>query len=241
MKNPRIYIDTQINLDQILNLAKAPSHYLGSVLRMKEHDQVRVFNGDGGYYQCAVQFANKKNVSLNILQFFDESRESNLQTHIGLGMSLGDRMEYAIQKASELGVSQITPLITSRSELKLKGEKLQKKLNRWQQVAISSCEQNGRNVVPTINTPMLIEQFVELEQDSCKLVLHHRDATNIKDIEQNQNVCALIGPEGGLTQDEINLAIKHGFTATTLGPRILRTETAPVVLLSVLQTLWGDF
>jgi len=241
MKNPRIYIDTQINIGEVLALEKAPSHYLGSVLRMKEQDNVRVFNGEGGYYQCNVNFANKKNVSLNILEFIEESRESNLQTHIGLGMSLGDRMEYAIQKASELGVSQITPLITSRSELKLKGEKQQKKMQRWQQVAISSCEQNGRNVVPTINAPIHIEQFVSEQKNACKLVLHHRDATNIKDIEQNESVSALIGPEGGLTQDEIELAIKHGFTATTLGPRILRTETAPVVLLSVLQTLWGDF
>ncbi|BCE03119.1 16S rRNA (uracil(1498)-N(3))-methyltransferase [Marinicellulosiphila megalodicopiae] len=241
MKNPRIHVESDIKVGESLALDKTASHYLGSVLRSKENDSVRIFNGDGIEYQCEVSFANKKNVTLNVISVIDGVKESPLSIHIGLGMSLGDRMEYAIQKACELGVTQITPLTTQRSELKLKADKQEKKLQRWQQVAISSCEQNGRNVVPVINSPISFEQFIQIEQDACKLVLHHRDATDIKTMEAASNIVALIGPEGGLTQDEIDQAIKQNYTAITMGPRILRTETAPVVLLSVLQTLWGDF
>ena len=153
-------------------------------------------------------------------------------------------MDYAIQKATELGVNEITLLTSERCEVKLNDEQEEKRAKRWQQVAISACEQCGRATIPTLHPILSIEDFLEqgVPEQTLALVLHHRDTQDLASIQPPpEKVTLLIGPEGGLTSEEIDAAKQCGFKACTLGPRVFRTETAPVASLAVLQWLWGDF
>lgn len=155
-------------------------------------------------------------------------------------MSRGERMDWAIQKATELGVAQITPLFTERCEVRLNDERAQKRLEHWQQIAISACEQCGRSKVPVIHAPQLLKDWQASVQADLKLVLHPV-AQSLTQHATPHTLAFLIGPEGGLTEGEVAQAAEYGFQPARLGPRVLRTETAPVVALSVAQQLWGDF
>ena len=152
-------------------------------------------------------------------------------------------MDFTVQKATELGIHHITPLWSERCGVKLKGDRLEKKLQHWQKVAISACEQCGRNDVPTIHTPMHAVEWAQYNQAQEKLILHTRDqaALNERTGTPPESVALLIGPEGGFTDEEVQQVINTGFKGLTLGPRILRTETASLAALSVLQFAWGDF
>ena len=145
-----------------------------------------------------------------------------------------------MQKATELGVTEITPLFTERTEVKLQGERLAKKIQHWQQICISACEQSQRNVIPSINSAVNFEEYIKNESAELKRILHHRSDGHLKNTKPSQNIALLIGPEGGLSDPEIESALSHGFDALTLGPRVLRTETAPIVALSVVQYQFGD-
>ena len=149
-------------------------------------------------------------------------------------------MDWVLQKATELGVTSITPLFTERTEVRLKGERLDKKQQHWQQILISACEQCQRNRLPELNSACALEDWIPQAQDGLRYVLHHRSDGGLPDNPQRQPVSLLIGPEGGLSDDEISAAQAHQFKALTLGPRVMRTETAPIAALSVLQFLWGD-
>ena len=149
-------------------------------------------------------------------------------------------MDTVLQKATELGVTAVTPLFSDRTEVKLKGERETKKLAHWRQVAISACEQSGRNRLPIVNEPRpLADWFAECEGE-IRFVLHHRGTGHKAPDKPPRSIDLLIGPEGGLTEDEIEAAIAHGFAPMTLGPRVLRTETAPLAALAILQARWGD-
>lgn len=243
MRNPRIYTASTLVLDEPCTLDEHASKHISKVLRMKTGDALRLFNGDGNDYQSSIIHADKKTVTVTPESQQSVPNESSLQTHLAIVMSRGDRMDYAIQKSIELGVNEITPLTSVRCEVKLSGERADKRIAHWQQVAISACEQCGRSTIPTIHTIQTFEQFVNkgLNEREVGLVLHHRDTQNLKSIEKPNQVKLLIGPEGGLDQNEIALAQEHGYLACTLGPRVFRTETAPVASLAVLQWLWGDF
>tara|TARA_R110000782_G_scaffold102686_5_gene189917 strand:+ start:36 stop:506 length:471 start_codon:yes stop_codon:yes gene_type:complete len=155
-------------------------------------------------------------------------------------MSRGDRMDWAIQKVVELGVNQITPLMTERCEVKLQGERADKRQAHWQQVAISACEQCGRSVIPTVYPPVTLDMWMTDLQADLKLVLHHRTEESLARLQPPASLALLIGPEGGLSDDEITRAQTNGFKPTRFGPRVLRTETAPVAALALAQHLWGD-
>ena len=240
MRIPRLYADIPLAPQQIVELPEDSSHYLSKVLRLTEGAALTLFNGQGGYYDGEIQRISKKSVSVLLTQQHTIEHESPLHTHLGIAISKGDRMEWVMQKATELGINQITPLISQRIELKLKGERLEKKLQHWQKIAISACEQSGRNQVPTVNKLLPIDQWLSTVQAEKKLVLHHRNNQTLNANESINSVALLIGPEGGLTEDEINNAVQCGFDALQLGPRVLRTETAPLVALTLLQSLWGD-
>ena len=166
--------------------------------------------------------------------------ESSLQIHLGQGLSRGERMDWAIQKATELGVAEITPLFTERCEVRLNDERMQKRLEHWQQIAISACEQCGRSKVPVIHVPQSVKDWQAAVQADLKLVLHPV-AQPLTEHAAPSTLAFLIGPEGGLTDAEVAHAAEQGFLPARLGPRVLRTETAPIVALSVAQQLWGDF
>lgn len=244
MRIPNIYTETALTVNSETELDANAAQHIAKVLRMKKGFKLKLFNGDGYYYDAELSLVDRRAVRAAIAERVPCDSESNLKTHLAIVMSRGDRMDYAIQKATELGINQITPLSSERCEVKLDDGREDKRIKRWQQVAISACEQCGRAYIPRINPVLTFDQFLEKPQapDVLSLVLHHRDTQDLTSIQPPPSkVTLLIGPEGGLTAEEIDYAKQQGFQACTLGPRVFRTETAPVAALSVLQWLWGDF
>jgi 16S rRNA (uracil1498-N3)-methyltransferase len=208
---------------------------------MNSGQLVTLFNGQGGEYTAELVEAKKGKATVTINSFNQVDRESSLSIHLAIGISRGERMDWIVQKATELGVSEITPLFTERCEVKLSGDRLDKKVGHWQQVAISACEQSQRNRIPSVNTPIKLEQWQQDCEASLKLVLHHRTEKSLGDmLAPSAEIALLIGPEGGLSEREIEQAISLDFSSLALGPRVLRTETAPLAAISILQSLWGD-
>lgn len=219
------------------------AHHLLRVLRAQSGERLVLFNGEGGCYDAELAGVGKKSATARILGFSADDRESPLCTHLGQVMSRGERMDYAIQKATEMGVSVITPLFSERCELKLRGEeRADKKLEHWRQIAISACEQCGRNRLPQINPPLPLDQWLTETEEVARYVLAPSVSGGPAPTSDGpKSVALLIGPEGGLSEAEISRAVNAGFAPWQLGPRVLRTETAPVAALSVLQWLYGDY
>jgi len=242
MRIPRIFIDTELNENTVVILPDSTFQHLCKVLRLKSDHPLRVFNGKGGQFYATLCDVEKRSASISIAQFEPLNNESPIQVTIGQTLSRGERMDYAIQKAVEAGVYAIQPLFSERCEVKLQNDRVEKRLQHWQQIAISAAEQCGRGIIPIVYPPKELNNWVGECNEMLKLALHHHSAKPITNFEHpsNNQVCLLIGPEGGLTENEVQLAENKGFNAITLGPRVLRTETAPVVALSVINTLWGD-
>ena len=241
MRIPRVYSPQSISIGDRIQLESGPARHLTSVLRMVAGQEIVLFNGQGGEYRGQLVEAKKGFAAVQITAFEAIDRESPLSIHLAIGISRGERMDWIVQKATELGVREITPLFTQRCEVKLTGDRLVKKLQHWQQVAISACEQCQRNRVPRINSAVALEHWDHHRPQDLKLVLHHRTEVRLRHIEQTpQSICLLIGPEGGLADQEIASAIDLGFQPMALGPRVLRTETAPLAAISLLQGQWGD-
>ena len=241
MRIPRLYVPIPLSPDASFILPEEQSHYIGKVLRMKSGDQLILFNGEGGEYDACLTDIQKKSITVQTSLFRDINNESTLSIHLGLALSKGDRMDFAIQKSTELGVSEITPIISDRTELKLSGDRLIKKVQHWQKIAISACEQCSRHIPPTINTPISLNDWLTHTKSDISFVLHHRTTKAIESFSETpNNIALLIGPEGGLTVDEISLAEENNFNALRLGPRVMRTETAPIAAISILQYRWGD-
>lgn len=243
MRIPTIYTDIELVEQTETELNANAAHHIANVLRMKNNDQVKLFNGSGYFFLATLTQVTKKKVVIQVNSAEKANSESLLHTHLGQVMSRGDRMDYAIQKSTEMGVNEITPLTSERCELKLKSDREAKRLAHWQQVAISAAEQCGRATVPTIHPITSLNDWVTQQSSTgLSLVFHHRDTQNLTQIQTPpSHVNLLIGPEGGLTSAEIEHARQSNFLACTFGPRVMRTETAPVACLSILQWLWGDF
>lgn len=241
MRVPRIFTPQDLSLGATVSLEEGPSRHIAKALRMGPGRELTLFNGDGCEYTAIIHEVGKKVTQVEITGHNKTNRESPLHSHLAIAVSRGERMDWVLQKATELGVSEITPLFSSRTEVKLTGPRLEKKQQHWQQILISSCEQCQRNRIPTLNPSQSLSQFLASPPEGLKLVLHHRDSASLNDYDSVESACLLIGPEGGLSADEISLAQDQGFAALTIGPRVLRTETAPLVALSLLQQRWGDF
>lgn len=240
MRRPRIFTGQDITTGVSLQLEPGPSRHLGRALRMQSGDSISLFNGNGCEWPCEITAVERHVVSVLPGKPDRRDPESPLAIHLGIAISRGDRMDTVLQKATELGVTAVTPLFSDRTEVKLKGERETKKLAHWRQVAISACEQSGRNRLPIVNEPRpLADWFAECEGE-IRFVLHHRGTGHKAPDKAPRSIDLLIGPEGGLTEDEIEAAIAHGFAPMTLGPRVLRTETAPLAALAILQARWGD-
>lgn len=240
MRISRFYLDAPLTQGEQL-LDGDLAHYIGRVLRLGPGAQVQIFNGSGEEWPGEILEASKRQVRLALAQPVAGMPESPLQIHLGQAVSRGERMDWAIQKAVELGVSQITPLFTERCEVRLQGERADKRQQHWQQIAISACEQCGRSYVPLVQSPMPLADWLNTLDAELKLVLHHRTDQDLSSLPTPASLGLLIGPEGGLSGEEIGRAGAAGFHAARFGPRVLRTETAPVVALSIAQQLWGDF
>ncbi len=241
MRIPRIYTDSPLGEGSHAELDENAAQHVGRVLRMQAGQELRLFNGDGQDYPATITEAGKKRVEVLVGAPEPNHTESPLQIILGQTLSKGDRMDYAVQKAVEMGVTCIVPLTTERCEIKLKGDREDKRLRHWQSVAISAAEQCGRAKVPEILPVMTVEQWLERTRNcDLRLVLHHRTAKSLESINKPSSIALMIGPEGGLTAEEIAQAENEGFLPVALGPRVLRTETAPVAAMALCQWLWGD-
>lgn len=241
MRIPRIYHpETIIGLGE-LPLSDDASGHIGRVLRMTTGQDVLLFDGSGAEFPATIASVSKKNVTVELHKRIESSVESPLNLHLGQVISRGDKMEFTIQKAVELGVNTITPLISERCGVKLNSERFDKKLQQWQKIAIAACEQCGRNIVPQIRPLMQLEQWCAEDYDGLKLNLHPRAKYSINTLPEPVNkVRLLIGPEGGLSDEEIQMTEQYKFEETLLGPRVLRTETAGLSAITALQVRFGD-
>jgi 16S rRNA (uracil1498-N3)-methyltransferase len=240
MRNPRIYTGLALQADSHFDLEPGPSQHLARSLRMQVGDSLVLFDGRGGEYPTTISAVDKKRVSVTTGEHRAREVESPLAIHLGIAISRGDRMDWVVQKATELGVNTITPLLTERTEVKLKGERAEKKIAHWRQIAISACEQCGRNRIPDLAPLAALANWLPTTGADRKLVLHHRAInTGAPDVSPS-SIALLVGPEGGLSEAEIALAEVASFESMQLGPRVLRTETAPLAAIALLQAKWGD-
>ncbi|MBS7664372.1 16S rRNA (uracil(1498)-N(3))-methyltransferase [Pseudomonas lalucatii] len=239
MRLSRFFVDAPLALGQH-QLPEAQAHYIGRVLRHTVGDTLQLFDGSGREYLGELIEVGKKSVRVELRETFAGLAESPLHIHLGQGLSRGERMDWAIQKACELGANAISPIVSERCEVRLKDERADKRMSHWRQVTISACEQCGRSVLPILHPPITLSEWLQRVEAQLKLVLHPV-AEPLASHARPQSLAFLIGPEGGLADAEVAQARAAGFHAARLGPRVLRTETAPVVALSVAQQLWGDF
>ncbi|PAJ74916.1 16S rRNA (uracil(1498)-N(3))-methyltransferase [Pseudoalteromonas sp. NBT06-2] len=241
MRIPHIYQAGKISLNQTLDLCSDAAGHITRVLRMGVGDKISLFNGQGGEYLCELSAVSKKSASVTVNKFNDKNVESPLNIHLGQGISRGDKMDFTIQKSVELGVKEITPIFTERCGVKLNGDRLEKKHQQWQKIAISAAEQSGRNFITKIHAPIKIESWLDQPSDELKITLHPRAEHSIKTISNPiKGLRFIIGPEGGFTEAEMLLTKSSGFMDIRLGPRVLRTETAALTVLSALQLQFGD-
>lgn len=231
----RFYYPTALSADRTLSLPSQIYHHWITVLRASNGDQAVLFDGFGGEYQAEIIQIDKKSAQVKLLSFCADNRTPANRVTLGLVMSKGDRMDYAIQKSTELGVASIQLLTSERCEMRLKYERDQKKIEHWQAVAIAACEQCGLNLVPTVHPPLSIETWCAANNDSLKLVLALQQHAPALPQQLPQQISVLVGAEGGLTENELQMSEQHGFLRWQLGTRVLRTETAPVVALASLH------
>ncbi|SON48020.1 16S rRNA (uracil(1498)-N(3))-methyltransferase [Vibrio tapetis] len=241
MRVPRIYHPEAITQLGELALDEDAAGHVGRVLRMKAGQEILLFDGTDHEYPASITEVTKKSVTVSVVEKISKSIESPLNLHLGQVMSRGDKMEFTIQKSVELGVNTITPLISERCGVKLDQKRFEKKLAQWQKIAIAACEQSGRNTVPVIRPIMQLEQWCAEQSDALKLNLHPRAKYSINTLPAPvERVRLLIGPEGGLSSEEISMTEKYKFEETLLGPRVLRTETAALTAITALQVRFGD-
>lgn len=220
------------------------AHHLLHVLRLAKGDAVVIFDGDGHEYDATIQRVSKSGIGVKLGPARSIDRESRLEVTLAQGISSGDRMDYTIQKAVELGVYAIQPLTTERSVVRLDAARAAKRIAHWRSVAIAACEQCGRNRLPEIAPVSTLATWLgSLSTGSLRLTLSPNAPAKLAALDRNDTapIILLVGPEGGLAPREEHDALTAGFTAVRLGPRVLRTETAAVAALAALQTLWGDF
>ncbi len=242
MRISRIYTDQPLSPDRELTLDHTASRHLIRVLRLRPGAELELFNGDGRNYQARVETASKRHLLARVVSSSDPEPKSILEIHLCISISKGERMDFAIQKSVEMGVSEITPLFSQHGVVNLKGERLEKRQQHWRQVMIAACEQSGRCRLPTMHNAIVIEQLFETPPAGIKLTLNHRAERCLPDLDpQGNGFNILIGPEGGLSEAEILAAQNSGFRGIKLGPRVLRTETAPLAAIAAIQTLWGDY
>lgn len=241
MRIPRIHHPEPLTVGAEIALSDDAANHVGRVLRMSAGQALQLFDGSNQVFEAEIVRSDKKSVQVKVLSATLDDRESPLHLHLGQVMSRGEKMEFTIQKSIELGVNVITPLFSERCGVKLDAERLNKKIQQWQKIAIAACEQSGRNRIPEIRPAMDLEAWCAEQDDALKLNLHPRAQASINTLSQPvTRVRLLIGPEGGLSADEIAMTAEHAFTDILLGPRVLRTETTALTAVTALQVRFGD-
>lgn len=241
MRISRLYVPLPLALNEQVELDDDSGHYVRTVLRLKKDDAIILFNGKGGEYTCELSEVSRKTVLIATKSWSDRNVESPLQVTLGLGISRGDRMDLSVQKAVELGVHRITPLITERCVVQFKGDKKPQRLQHWQKIVQHAAEQSGRTVLPELIEIAALQNWVG-NQQGLKVFLDPCAEQSLAQLQPDgMKVTLLTGPEGGFADQERNIAKAAGFIPVRLGSRILRTETAAIAALAAVQMLWGDF
>ena len=244
MAETRLFVDRKLGPGAELSLTGDPARYLGRVLRLKVGNEVSVFNGDNGEWLAEITKLTKDRVELRVGEPRETNTESPLKLHLVQGISRGERMDFVVQKATELGVKRITPVLTDYGVVRLDEKRAAKRQQHWQRVAQSACEQSGRVRPPLVDAPIAINTWfggAAGVSDSTDLVLDPRATTALDDLDApREKLCLLIGPEGGFSERELDDAKAAGFRPVAMGPRVLRTETAAIAALTIAQSRWGD-
>ena len=240
----RFYHSKSININETIIMDDFAAHHALKVMRLKTNDQLILFNGDGSDFTGQVIRISKRQVEVSIKSKKNIKNESNLKVILLQALTSSEKMDLIIQKTTELGISEIQPIICERSIVKIKNEKIEKKLSHWRQVSIAACEQCGRAKIPTIHKPENIIKYLEKTESKkdTKIILSPEATKSLDNVTHNvkRNIIVLIGPEGDFTKQELDFSIQKGFSPIKIGPRILRTETAPMCILSILQYKYGD-
>jgi 16S rRNA (uracil1498-N3)-methyltransferase len=241
MRIPRLFVDCELTPDRELTLPEDAARHVRTVLRLRTGAQVRVFNGAGGEYHAILTVGNGGRPAVRVHEYVEVDRESPLPITLLQGVSRSSRMDYTLQKAVELGVAAIEPVICRRSTVRLDARRAETRLIHWRGVVVHACEQCGRTRVPSIRAPEAFKGRITDAGDGSRIVLDPRGEMTLKDMVKPLGAVRLLaGPEGGLDEQELEQARARGFTSLRLGPRILRTETAAVAALAAIQALWGD-
>jgi 16S rRNA (uracil1498-N3)-methyltransferase len=244
-KSPtRLYVPATLQPGTACTLPPAQAHHVARVLRLAAGDAVTLFNGDGAEYAGIIERASRERVTVQVASRVEADREAPLAVTLAQAISSGERMDYTLQKAVELGVSAIQPLTSIRSVVKLDAARAERRLAHWRTVVAAACEQSGRNRVPPVAPVAGLRQWLArgAAGDSLALLLSPRSTASLRDLSRPAGGAVLLaGPEGGYAPEEEDMARRAGYTPVRLGPRVLRTETAAVAALAAIQTLWGDF
>lgn len=242
MRIPRIFHDGMYTSGDILQLSPGASHHIINVLHMKPDQSIILFNGNGGHFDCRIQSIEKKHtVLVKIGHQHNDDKVSALNLTLVQGISRGQRMDYTLQKAVELGVTRVVPVFCEYGNVILAGERQDRRLEHWRKLVINACEQCGLNRIPSIQSPVNLADWFEEQHEGLKIILHPASDCNLSHLRQpDSNVIILAGPEGGFSENELSLAVANGYQAVRLGPRILRTETAALAAITACQVLWGD-
>ncbi|MCC5792750.1 MAG: 16S rRNA (uracil(1498)-N(3))-methyltransferase [Legionellaceae bacterium] len=241
MRRVRIYQPGNYFPGDTIELHASAGQHVGVVLRMQPGEELILFCGDNREFRATIIAVHKKKVTVTIVAVETISRESPCAIHLAQAISKGDRMEWVIQKAVELGVASITPLLTAHCAVRLDSMRLEKKHTQWQAISVAACEQSGRNQLPIIHPISPLSDYLQCSTAENKFILHPNAHKRWRDYPLEAGaVSVLIGPEGGLSEHEISQAHASGFCGVSLGPRVLRTETAAIAVLSLLQGQLGD-
>ena len=240
MRVSRIYTEQDLSPGGSVELDERACRYASQVLRLRAAQIVVLFNGNGSDYEAKLVRCDRKKCVVEVGRLLSSEQPAALQLHLGLGISRGERMDVAIQKSVELGVHAIAPLMTQRSVVQLKPDRLEKRMGHWRGIVIGACEQSGRSRLPSLAPPSSLGDWLAAHPGG--LMLHHQATQTLTDMAAPAgSLHLLIGPEGGLSGPEQAQAAGAGFEAVRLGPRVLRTETAPIAALASVQVLWGDY
>jgi len=237
---PRFYIDGPLAPGAEIDLTERVVRHV-AVLRLNEGDLLTLFNGLGGEYDASLSRLTRNTARARVVAWRDLERESTIRITLAQGLCGSERMDYAIQKGTELGVHTIQPLATERSRTRLSADRAERRLTHWRNVAIAACEQCGRNRLPAVRNVATLDALLSSTDNYAqKLILVPSGAIRLRELPRADSVTVLIGPEGGLSGAEEARALAAGYTAVWMGPRVLRTETAPLAAIASLQSMWGD-
>jgi 16S rRNA (uracil1498-N3)-methyltransferase len=250
MRLTRVFVDAPLTTGASITLRKGAASHVTRVLRLRVGEPLTLFNGQGGEYAGTLEKSHGGEATVVVGNHRAQERESPLGLTLAQGVSRGERMDLVVQKATELGVSCLVPLLTERSVVRLEAQQADRKSNHWRAIAIAACEQSGRNRLPRIMSPLALRDFLRAPHPQARprsgepllrLLLSPAAPRSLGEIEPRPRaVMVLIGPEGGLTDAEHETAVAAGFSAVRLGPRVLRTETAAIVALALVQQRFGD-